>query len=150
KAIEVYKGVLETDGNDTAAINALEQLFIDLERWNDLKDIFGRKVELAQTVEEKKRILNQMGDVYDGRLGDTEHAIETYTGILHLDPPAWDAIQALDRLYLRAQRWYDLLQILEREVELAQSTAETVVFKYRIGELFQTQLKDMTRSVESY
>jgi len=150
KAIEVYKGVLDTDGNDTAAISALEQLFVALERWGDLKDIYSRKVELAQSVEEKKRILNQMGEVYESKLNDIEHAIETYTGILDLDPNDWTAITALDHLYLTAQRWYDLLQILEREVELSQSTAETVVFKYRIGELFQTHLKDMTRSVDSY
>ncbi len=150
KSIEVYKGVLETDPNDTTAINSLERLFIDLERWGDLKDIFARKVDLAQTVEDKKRVLNQMGEVYETKLNDVEHAIETYSGILDLDPTDWTAISALDHLYLTAQRWYDLLQILEREVELSGTSAETVVFKYRIGELYQTQLKDMAQAVESY
>ena len=115
------------------AIAALEQLFINLKRWGDLKDIYARQVELAQTSEDKKRILFQMGEVYDRELNDIEHAIETYNGIIDLDPTDQRAIQALDRLYGTAERWYDLLQILEREVELSQTSAETVVFKHRIG-----------------
>ena len=45
KAIEVYKGVLEQDAVDPVAIAALEQLFINLKRWGDLKDIYARQVE---------------------------------------------------------------------------------------------------------
>src|SRR5262249_36168619 len=61
-----------------------------------------------------------------------------------------DAIQALDRLYGQAERWYDLLQILEREVDLSQTTGETVILKHRIGKLFETHIKDLVRAVDSY
>jgi tetratricopeptide (TPR) repeat protein len=91
-----------------------------------------------------------MGEVYDRELNDIEHAIETYNNITDLDPTDRRAMQSLDRLYGTAQRWYDLLQILEREVELSETSAETVVFKHRIGKLFETHLKDMVRSVDSY
>ena len=53
------------------------------------------------------------------------------------------AIQALDRLYGQAERWYDLLQILEREVELVATTGETVSLKYRIGQLWEKELRDL-------
>lgn len=150
KAIAVYKGVLDADSGDVLAIGNLESLLTSLERWADLKDLFGHQVELAQTGEDKKRILFQMADTYDARLKDIEHAIETYNDILGIDPTDMEALKALDRLYARAERWYDLLSTLEREVELSQTTAETVVFKYRVGKLFETHLKDMVRSVESY
>src|SRR4051794_23786383 len=91
-----------------------------------------------------------LGQVHDRELGDTARAIETYQAILDIDADELVAIQALDRLYGTAQRWYDLLQILEREVELAQSTGETVALKHRIGQLWETELKDLTRSIEAY
>ncbi len=150
KAIAVYKGVLDADSADATAIASLESLLTSLERWADLKDLYGHQVELAQTGEDKKRILFQMADTYDTRLKDIEHAIETFNDILGIDPTDTDALKALDRLYGRAERWYDLLSTLEREVELSGTTAETVVLKYRIGKLFETHLKDMVRSVESY
>ena len=77
-------------------------------------------------------------------------AIETYQTILDLDPEDVTAIQALDRLYQQAGRWYDLLQILEREVELSSSTGETVSLKHRIGQLWEKELKDLGRAVEAY
>jgi hypothetical protein len=42
------------------------------------------------------------------------------------------------------------LQILEREVELSSSTGETVSLRYRIGQLWEKELKDLTRAVEAY
>jgi len=38
------------------------------------------------------------------------------------NPNDYDAAQALDRLYLQTERWYDLLAILEREAEMAPMT----------------------------
>ncbi|MCS6914793.1 MAG: tetratricopeptide repeat protein [Myxococcales bacterium] len=150
KAIEVYRSVLQLDENDPTAIDALERLYIELQRWNDLKDIYGKKAELASTIEEKKQILFVLGQVYDRELKDVDQAIVTYQTILDLDPNDIEAIQALDRLYVQSERWYDLLQILEREVELARTSSETVQLKHRIGKLFEVQLKDLVRAVEAY
>lgn len=150
RAIEVYRNVLLLDENDGTAIDALEQLYTELERWNDLKDIYAKKAELATSIDDKKAILFVLGQVHDQRLKDIDRAIETYQNILDLDPNDYGAIQSLDRLYAQAERWYDLLQILEREVELSQSTSETVQLKHRIGKLFEKELKDLVRAVESY
>jgi tetratricopeptide (TPR) repeat protein len=150
RAIEVFRMVLALDENDGQAIEALERLYIRLERWDQLKDIYAKKAELAPSVDEKKKMYFVLGQVYDRELKDIPRAIETYQTILDLDAEDFQAIQALDRLYGQAGRWYDLLQILEREVELAQSTGETVSLKHRIGQLWEKELKDLTRSVESY
>jgi tetratricopeptide (TPR) repeat protein len=91
-----------------------------------------------------------LGQVYDRELKDLTRAIETYQTILDLDPEDVTAIQALDRLYQQAGRWYDLLQILEREVELSSSSGETVSLKHRIGVLWERELKDLGRAVEAY
>ncbi len=150
RAIEVFRQVLSVDENDRQAIDALERLYIRLERWEPLKDIYSKKAELAAAPEDKKQMLFVLGQVYDRELRDSTRAIETYQNILDLDPDELTAIQALDRLYQGAARWYDLLQILEREVELASSTGETVSLKYRIGQLWEKELKDLGRAVEAY
>ena len=51
---------------------------------------------------------------------------------------------------VQAERWYDLLANLERQVELAETTGETVALKYRIGHLWQIRLGDVARAIESY
>ena len=150
KAIDVFRQVLTIDETDGVALDNLERLYIRLRRWDDLKDIYGKKAELAQNPAEKKQMLFVLGQVYDRELDDPERAIETYTSIMDLDPDDFDAAQALDRLYLQTERWYDLLAVLERQTELAPSPAEVVSLRFRIGELWREHLKDLTRAVEAY
>jgi tetratricopeptide (TPR) repeat protein len=150
KTIGVYRQVLAVDDSDVIALDQLVRLYVRLDRWSDLKSIYAKKAELATTPVEKKQMLFVLGQMYDRDLNDPERAIETYTSIMDLDPDDFDAAQALDRLYERTQRWYDLLAVLERQTELAPSPAEVVSLKFRIAELWRQHLKDLTRSIEGY
>lgn len=149
-AVGVFQHVLSVDDGDKAALDQLERLYIRLGRWNELKNVYAKKAELASTPVEKKQMLFVLGQVYDRELGDPERAVETYSSIMDLDPEDYDAAQALDRLYQRLERWYDLLAVLDRQTELAPSPAEVVSLRYRIGELWREHLKDLGRAVEGY
>ena len=150
QSIKVYQQVLEIDEVDTTAIEALERLFFRLERWEDLKEIFARKVELCEEVDDKKQILYRLGALHVEQLADVDRAIETFQGVLDLDPDDLTAIRSLDALYQQAARWYDLLQVLERQVELAGPSPDAVNLKHRIGKLWEHELGDLTRAVETY
>ena len=151
EAIKVYQTVFDIDDADARAIDSLERLYIDHSRWEALKDLYGRKVELSPELDDKKAIYFRMGEIYENELQDVEQAIETYTNVIDLDPEDLDAIQALDRLYVQAERWYDLLPILERQVELTGSTSSDAVgFRFRMGKLWEGDLGDLTRAVETY
>lgn len=149
-AIGVYNQVIDLDEDDRMALDNLEKLYIRLERWDNLKDVYQKKADLAENDEDRKQMLYVLGQVYDAELQDVDRAIDTYQGILEIDPDDYQAIQALDRLYFAAERWYDLLSILEREVELAGGSPEVVGLKHRIGNLWEGQLGDLVRAVESY
>ncbi len=149
-SVKVFQHVLSVDDGDTAALDQLERLYIRLGRWNDLKNIYAKKAELASTPADKKQMLFVLGQVYDRELGDPERAVETYSSIIDLDPEDYDAAQALDRLYQQLERWYDLLAVLERQTEMAPSPAEVVSLRFRIGELWREHLKDLARAVEAY
>ncbi|MDQ3340002.1 MAG: tetratricopeptide repeat protein [Myxococcota bacterium] len=149
-AIATFRQVLSIDDVDMVAMDALERLYVRLARWEPLKDVYAKKADLAEDPGDKKRMLYVLAQVYDRELGDVGKAIETYQGILDLDADELPAIQSLDRLYGQAERWYDLLQNLERQVELAETTGETVSLKYRVGHLWQIRLGDVARAIESY
>jgi golgin subfamily B member 1 len=149
-AIATFQQVLAIDDVDLVAMDALERLYVRFARWEPLKDVYAKKADLAEDPDDKKRMLYVLAQVYDRELGDVAKAIETYQGILDLDADELPAIQSLDRLYGQAERWYDLLGNLERQVELAEATGETVALKYRIGHLWQLRLGDVVRAIESY
>ncbi len=150
RAVGVFQHVLSVDDTDTTALDQLERIYIRLARWNDLKNVYAKKADLAANPVEKKQMLFVLGQVYDRELGDPERAVETYSSIVDLDPEDYDAVQALDRLYQQLERWYDLLAVLERQTELAPSPGEVVSLRFRIGELWREHLKDLARAVEAY
>jgi golgin subfamily B member 1 len=149
-AIATFRHVLSIDDVDMTAMDALERMYVRLARWEPLKDVYAKKADLAEDPEDKKAMLYVLAQVYDRELGDVAKAIETYQSILDIDADQLPAIQSLDRLYGQAERWYDLLGNLERQVELAETTSETVALKYRIGHLWQIRLGDVARAIESY
>ncbi|MEZ4452382.1 MAG: tetratricopeptide repeat protein [Nannocystaceae bacterium] len=149
-AIELYQQVLSIDPSDLAALEALEKLYTQTESWEPLKDVYRRRVELADDPEVQRGFLHVLGQVYEYRLSDFERSMETYEQVLALEPNDYQAMEALDRLYGQAERWPDQLQILERMVELNQAREEQIAFRHRIGSLWEEKLLDIVRAVESY
>jgi tetratricopeptide (TPR) repeat protein len=155
QSIAVYRMVLDIDDADLQALDALERLYTGLEKWEDLKDIYARKTELSEDVETQKQILYRLGNLHVEQLADIDRGIETFQHVIDLDPNDLFAIQSLDVLFQRAARWYDLLAVLERQVELADvspagDSTDGVVLRHRIGKLWENELGDLTRSVETY
>ena len=150
KSIEAYRQALALDEADLPVLDSLERLFVRLERWSDLKDVYAKQAELTTDPAQKKLRLFVLGQVYDRELKDPARAIDTYSSVLDIDPDDLEALQALDRLYVATERWYDLLSVLERQTELSGSAAEVVSLRHRIGELWREKLNDPTRATEAY
>jgi len=149
-AIAVYHRVLELDSDDLRAIDALIKRYLGLSRWVDLLAVYARKADLVADTDEKKRIYYQVGAVYERELGDVPLAIDTYQKILELDPDDLQALSRLDVLYEQAQNWNELLSILLRESEMTDDPAEGVSFQYRIADLYEKRLDDVSRAIELY
>ncbi|MBK6694169.1 MAG: tetratricopeptide repeat protein [Myxococcales bacterium] len=149
-AIAVYNKILEIDADDLRATDALIKRYLGLSRWNDLLSVYAKKADLVADPEEKKRIFYQVGAVYERELNDVEKSIDTYNRILELDPDDLQALSRLDVLYERAQNWAELLNVLTREAEMTGDRAEGISFQYRIAELYEKRLGDVTRSIELY
>ncbi len=150
EAIAVYKKVLAIDEDDIRALDALIKRYLGLSRWTDLLSVYEKKAELVADPDEKKRIFYQVGAVYERELGSVEQAIETYTKILELDPDDLQALSRLDVLYEQAQNWQELLGVLTRESEMCEDPNEAISFQYRIAELYEKRLDDVTRAIELY
>ena len=149
-AIAVYSKVLDIDSDDVRAIDALIRRYLELSRWPDLLAVYAKKADLIGDVAEKKAIYYQVGAVYERELGDVPRAIDTYTKILELDPDDLQALSRLDVLYEHAKNWQELLSVLTRESEMTDDPNEAVSYQYRIAELYEKHLEDVTRAVELY
>ncbi len=149
-AISVYTRILDLDVDDFEALGKLEALYLRLEKWEELQTVYQRKTDLVDTVEDKKQILYVMGAVYEREVGDLAKAIDTYQRILELDPDDLESYQRLDKLFQTTGQWQELRDVLEREAELVVDPDEVIGFKYRIGEIWEKHLDDISRAVDVY
>jgi tetratricopeptide (TPR) repeat protein len=150
KAVVVYQKILESDPEDVRSIDALINLYLRMEQWEKLLEVQAKRVELVSDADEKKAIYYQMGSVFERELSDVHRAIDVYQRVLELDPDDLTALGRLDVLYQAAGSWNELLGILSHEAELTADPAEAVSYQYRIAELYEKRLNDVTRAVELY
>ncbi len=150
EAIEVLRTILMHDPTDSDAINELERLFTRTFRWEDLVDNYQRKLDLATTDDERRGLYATLGSVLETELEEPDRAILAYRSILDLDPNDLGALQALDRLFVATEAWYELLEVLRKEVDLVESDDQRRNILFRIGRLHETELMDFTNAVDVY
>ncbi|MCB9708426.1 MAG: tetratricopeptide repeat protein [Myxococcales bacterium] len=150
RAVDVYKKILEADAYESRVIDRLIAAYLQLERWEELLAVYTMKADLVSDPHEKKRLLAEVGAVYERELQDLPRAIDVYQRILELDPEDMVAISRLDVLYQSTQNWNELLSVLERQVDLSHDPAEAIAHRFRIAEIWDQRLNDATRAVEGY
>lgn len=150
EAIEAYRSILAIDERETRALDALERILEGGERWADLIPVLAHRVECVDTVEQRKRLHARIAAIWDARLGEADEAISAWRAILDLDADDRAALAELDRLYEREQRWVDLLDVLQRRVELSVESQERAALQLRQGHLLADRLGDPERAIECF
>ncbi len=147
-AREYYVKVLDMDGENEQAMNALERIYEEGEQWVDLFEIYRRKVQSAYDESARRDILFKQARVCEVNLEDVSGAAQTYEQILEDDPESSSAMEALERLYPRLERWADLMDLLDRRVELEPSGQVEVL--HRLGSLAEKKLGDDERALDYF
>ena len=85
EAIAALRRVLELDGADPAALDALSAIYRREQRWGDLATVLSRARDLAAGDEDRVRFQLQIAALYENEIGDDEAAVEAYRTVLGLD-----------------------------------------------------------------
>ena len=98
RALAFYHKVLEEAPDHAEALDALQTLYGDLDRAEDLLDIYRRRIDLATDDGVKLDYLFRTVDILSDRLERFDDAIETTEEALSIRPGHLPAIERLDRL----------------------------------------------------
>lgn len=146
-----YQRLLELDTSnlETAqpAARALARLHEHAQRWSELVVVLRQQVDWAEVGEERQDLLLRIGRVQEDLLEDPSAAADTYVQLLEEDPLSEDALDALERLYLAADRWVDLIGILRRRVDLAEAADTRRLLWHRIAEIHEGELADTEETI---
>jgi tetratricopeptide (TPR) repeat protein len=110
EAVAAYREALMLEPALLPAIQALARLYRARDEHESLVEILRAQAARAAPPE-RAAALAEAGRISEERLGDVEHAIESYEEALRARPGFAPAIRALDRLYAEAGRSAELTQL---------------------------------------
>jgi tetratricopeptide (TPR) repeat protein len=145
-AMPYLERVLAVDATNERAFSRLKQILTSAERWAELEALYERAVQ--GTTDEKDRIslLNEVALIAEEIIGDAAKSIAYYERILALDPVYVAALDALEKLYEREERWADLAALLEKRLSMA-TDEETLDIKLALGRIYTGRLGQPERAI---
>jgi tetratricopeptide (TPR) repeat protein len=149
-AAENYERLLELDPSDGEALAALDALYRNAVRWEDLIGVFRRRIDLSGSEEESIGLYGQLASVYEEKLARPDEAILAYREVLAIDPTSDSALGALDGLYARGEMWRELSENLETRLKLADTEEKQRTLMLRLADLFERRLEQVERAIDTY
>jgi tetratricopeptide (TPR) repeat protein len=150
-AVQIYATVLgKIDPANADALLFLADAYRDMKQWPALVQTLNRCIEVVDDPQRKKNILVQLGQTQEEVLGEEREAMMSYRKALDIDADLPAALEALDRLYRKAERWEDLVPILERRIGIEQDGAQIVALKLQVAELFEDRLQKDELAIKAY
>jgi tetratricopeptide (TPR) repeat protein/DNA-directed RNA polymerase subunit F len=145
-AMPYLERVLAVAPTNERAFRRLKQILTTNERWVELEALYERAAQ--GTTDERMRIelLSEVALVAEEIIGSAPQAIGYYERVLAIDALCEPAIQALEKLYEREERWSDLAELLERRLDTA-TEAESIVCRKTLGGLYIERLASPERAL---
>jgi tetratricopeptide (TPR) repeat protein len=150
RALEAWKLVERLAPGDLDARAALQQLYQSSGKWNALSESIRGEIEALSTdaQEEKLRLLRDLIPIYRDALQLDSMLIQVYGEILALSPYDAEALTSLSQLYESTGRWNELIQVLDRQAEVATDPEEKVALYLRIAELWIERFGNSNQATE--
>ncbi|MBL8681341.1 MAG: tetratricopeptide repeat protein [Myxococcales bacterium] len=149
-AIRSHRSRLEIDPMDREAVDALIRLYERGEQWRELVESLKSAAELSSDAAEQKRLRLRAAEVLVEKLSARDEAINLYNDVLTAFGPDRAVHRALAALFEGAERWTDLLDVLEKDLEIAESDSDRLALIVRAAELRRLRTGEPLRAIDGY
>jgi tetratricopeptide (TPR) repeat protein len=165
-AIQAYERILEMS-LDERALAALERLYSETKRYDDLIALFERQIGFEGALPARKAALHHaLGVVLEKKLGDTDRAFDQYEAALRIEPQhegtiasleglmsepdhAARAAEMLEGVYLVRSDWRRVMSTLEARLVSSQDPDARRILLRRLAKLHEEQEEDYRAALET-
>ncbi len=150
-ALGYYERVLTLEPTHWESLDALEEIYGRLRRYEQLLEVYDRKIDMVR--DDTTRVLQLIfakSALWRDELGDLDQAIATTQEVLEIDPDNVPALERLDSLYEETEQFDDLAETLRRQIELAHDDHAKVALRVRLAETQEHRLGDVEGAINNY
>src|SRR5690554_6024977 len=142
EALQAWKRVHAAETTEVSVIDALERLYRQLGREEDLVDILDIRENLSDNDTTRIEILLEVALLSETALDDTSRAADAYRRTLLLEQDHHEAVDALARLYRETEVWLDLDELYVAQADLAMDPDRRRHFLLNLGKIRAEYLAD--------
>ncbi len=150
QAVAAYRRILDIDKDHLGAIHAMQRAAERGGRWKELVAALELETELVKDPQVVAALLHRAGEIYEEHLEDLDAALARYRKIIERTPKYAPALSNLGRLYYKAGRWEELLEVYRRELDAAPRGPEAAALLYKMGELSEERIGNDDQAVKFY
>lgn len=165
EAVALYEAILATYPDNQTALRALDDLYTDLERYNDLARILKARADAASEPSDKVPFLLRHADLVEGRLGLVGQALESRREVLYLSPRHPDAVRGLratfdsgrlqaeilemlEPIYRETGEWEALVSLFEMALPAVKDATDRKVLLQKLADVCQDRLGRMEAALQ--
>ncbi len=133
------------------ALHGLGRLYERGGRWAELARLY--EVELGLGDEDgaaRTGRLFKLAEIFELRLGREDDATKLLVELLRLQPGYPPALDALERLYRKAERYNELVALYEVQVGLTEDVDRKIYLWSRIGQVLEDKLQALDPAAAAY
>ena len=148
RARDLYAAVLAEDPGHPKAGEALARIAERTGDHDTLITLLERKAE-ARRGAERIDVLAKLAEVFEDHKNDLPEAIRRYEAVLAIEPTNLVALKGLDRIFNRTGRYKELLDNLERQVDVAATPRQKITLFERIAALHDEEFLDHAKAASA-
>lgn len=149
-ALTAYRRILSVDAAHLGAVHAAQRAAERGGLSRELSEMLELEAKLVKDGKQRLMLLHRAGEVAEHDLGDDALALGLQRRVLELDPKFQPALASLGRLYFRAGRWEDLVQVYLAELSNLPPGPESARLEYKIGEIFEQRIAKDDQALAAY
>ena len=148
-ARQLYETVLADDPSHARAVDGFGRICERTGDWGGyIKVLEARRAALRD--EEQLSAACKIAETYELRLLNDAEAIRVLEAARTQGPDYLDTLKALDRLYAKAGRYRDVVEVLDRQLQLATTPRQQILLLERISGIYEEEFLDYNLATEAY
>jgi golgin subfamily B member 1 len=150
EAIEVFHRMLEEESGHEGALRALQNVYLITQNWGELYQVYDKEVAVVVGDSAQAEILGRMAMLAWTKLGDLDRSVALLRRVLDLMGEDPEALNALGNIYALQENWADLVDMLEREVSVADDDALRITIYSDLARIWYDKLHRDRNALESW
>jgi golgin subfamily B member 1 len=166
-AIAAWERVWAMNSNNAEAVAALEALYTELGRWDDLTNLLERRLEHGVAAGVAIDLRFRLAEIQRVQLANRIRALEYLSTVLAGEPDHAQAIQILqdmlsdpevcveaanllEPVFIRRNAWKDLVSIDSLRLKFSEDPALRLAWTQRIAQVYEEQIEDLDEAFNWY